>query len=616
LRKGDSPSVMGTEPIEKSEAMNNALLCLKLDADELLSEALVKAGEKIALPCNGRGSCGKCRAIVDGALFPPNDIEQQHLSSDELAAGVRLTCQARSSGGEVRFYSLPKVSDFGILVDGIGTAAAVDSNLSVTKLTLDQPTHDSLSEWHRIVAAGTPSDPPPLSMLQRLPTALAEATESLEVATFAQRLASIRPAGSRQPYYGIAYDIGTTTMVAYLVNLSNGKVVAALPRSNPQAAHGADVMSRIHHASQPSGLEQLNRELVAGMDDMAATLALQAGLAFTDIVAITAVGNTCMHHLLLGISPVSLGQSPYLPVFTEELFTWGKELGLARFAHCLVWTGPVVGGFVGADAVAAGVAGQLLRDEQPRLLIDLGTNGEILLSAHGRILACSAAAGPAFEGVQISCGMRAQEGAIDGFVIDDDGVKLHVLGEDAAPVGICGSGLIDAVAEMLRVGIIDETGRINSPTEVAASAGKAVASRLVEQDGSWGFQLTTGENALTLTQGDIREVQLAKGAIRAAIEICCDELQITSREITQVLLAGAFGNYIRKDNAVRLGLLPEIPLRRISSVGNAAGAGAVLALTSQQARAASIALAAQAVHVDLGGHLAFQEKFVDAMFFL
>lgn len=611
---------MGIEPVDKSVPMNNPLLTLQLAADELLAAALVNAGQKITLPCNGRGSCGKCRAIVDGALCPPNDIELQHLSPDELAAGVRLACQARASGGEVRFYSLPKVSDFGILVEGYDTSGAIDSNLTVTRLTLSPATHNSVSEWKRVTAAddanNLPSDPPPLFLLQNLPDVFAAAAGQVEVAAFAQRLVSIRPAKSRKPFYGIAYDIGTTTMVAYLVNLNNGKVVTVLPRSNPQAAHGADVMSRINHASQSAGLQQLHDELVAAMDDMAATLALQTGIAFTDIVTFSTVGNTCMHHLLLGISPTPLGQTPYLPVYTEELFTWGRDLGFSRFAHCLVWTGPVVGGFVGADAVAAGVAGKLLSDEQPRLLIDLGTNGEILLSAHGRILACSAAAGPAFEGVQISCGMRAQEGAIDGLVLDEDGVKLHVLGENVAPAGICGSGLIDAVAEMLRVGVIDETGRFNSPAEVAASTGPAVASRLVEQDGNWAFRLTTGEQALTLTQADIREVQLAKGAIRAAIEICCDEMKISSDEITQVLLAGAFGNYIRKDNAVRLGLLPAIPLRRINSIGNAAGAGAVLALASQQARAASVSLAAQAEHVDLGGHPAFQEKFVDAMLFL
>jgi uncharacterized 2Fe-2S/4Fe-4S cluster protein (DUF4445 family) len=315
---------------------------------------------------------------------------------------------------------------------------------------------------------------------------------SVETASFAGNLVTIRPGAKRNRYYGVAFDIGTTTMVAYLVNLRSGQVVAALPRSNPQAAHGADVMSRICFAEQPEGLARLQGEVTAAMSDMAMALATQRGLSLNDVVAISAVGNTCMHHLLLGIPPARLGQSPYLPVGRHELFSQGKDIGLTAFPDSLVWTGPIIGGFVGADAVAAGVAGQLLADPKPRLLIDLGTNGEILLSANGRVLACSAAAGPAFEGVQISCGMWAEQGAIDGVDISPTGVGLHVLGKDAPPRGICGSGLIDAVAEMLRTGVIDETGRFNSQEEVAASAGPPIAACLVEKDGNTVFRLAEG----------------------------------------------------------------------------------------------------------------------------
>lgn len=609
---------MSAEPQSNISANHAAALCLNLTKGSLLSEALIAAGESIALPCSGRGSCGKCRAVVKGAVAPPTELEQQHLSPADIAAGIRLTCQARSLGGEVQFFSLPQVSDYAILVEGYPKEAARDSNLELTTVDVSPSNHHSLSEWDRIQTAGNdhvgkwPATPP-LTMLRALPAALSESGGQVEIACFAGQPVSVRPSGRRNRYYGVAFDIGTTTMVGYLVNLRSGQVMTALPRSNPQAAHGADVMSRICYAEQAAGLARLQAEVTAAMAEMATTMALQKGLSLRDIVAITAVGNTCMHHLLLGIPPARLGQSPYLPVGRSEMFVRGSDIGLAGFADSLVWTGPIIGGFVGADAVAAGVAGQLLADDQPRLLIDLGTNGEILLSAKGRILACSAAAGPAFEGVQISCGMRAEQGAIDGVSFTPDGVQLHVLGKDAAPRGICGSGLIDAVAEMLRTGVIDETGRFNSAAEVAATAGPHVAAQVDESGQATVFRLAPG---VELTQGDIREVQLAKGAIRAAIEVCCSELGISSAEISEVLLAGAFGTYIRKDNAVRIGLLPELPLRQIRSIGNAAGAGAILALTSQAARANSVTLAARAEHIDLGGHPAFQERFVDAMLFM
>ena len=385
--------------------------------------------------------------------------------------------------------------------------------------------------------------------------------------------------------------------------------------ANPQAAHGADVMSRIVYASSAEGLTVLHREIASTMADMARTLASDRDIPARDIAVMSAVGNTCMHHLILGISPRQLGQSPYLPVHKSEVFSTGVQLELEGFADTLLWSGPIIGGFVGADAVAAAVAGRLLEDDEPRLLIDLGTNGEILLQAKGRVLACSAAAGPAFEGVQIRHGMRAEPGAIDGVSLSSTGLELHVLGENEPARGICGSGLIDLVAELLRLGMIDETGRLRTRDEVAALGYPKLAHHVIQTDDGLAFGLTESPNSIYLTQGDIRQVQLAKGAIRAAIEICCQRMDIHVSEISQVLLAGAFGTYIRKDNAVRIGLLPDIPLPRIDSIGNAAGAGAVLALTSRAARNAAVELAQRAEHVDLGGELAFQERFVDAMLF-
>lgn len=594
-------------------------LHLQMKDGELLADSLVAAGESITLPCSGRGTCGKCRARVFGALQAPNGIELQHLSTADLAAGLRLVCQARSSGGEVVVHSLPKASDFGILVDGCGDLHLGDSNLRLQRIHLPQALPESLSDWERLMSAsnGTMQDESPhLGLLRAVPEVVTGDAQQLEVAHFAERLLCIRPVDhGRLDYYGVAYDIGTTTLVAYLVDLQNREVIGALPRANPQAAHGADVMSRINVASEPEGLRLLHREIISVMEEMASTLASSTQVAPRNIVAMSIVGNTCMHHLCLGLSPTRLGQSPYLPVHRAEVFTTGAALGMDAFPDTVLWSGPLIGGFVGADAVAAAVAGQLLTDDQPRLLVDLGTNGEILLSAHGRIWACSAAAGPAFEGVQILHGMRAEPGAIDGVALSSDGVELHVLGDCDFATGICGSGLIDLVAELVRLDVIDGTGRLRSAAEVTAAGKPELARRVVETARGTAFRLTQEPQTIDFTQADIRQVQLAKGAIRAAIDICCVRAGITASDLDEVLLAGAFGTYIRKDSALRIGLLPSLPLPRIRSLGNAAGAGAVLALVSEAARAACIDLAARAEHVDLGGEPVFQERFMEALFF-
>ncbi|NLN19854.1 MAG: ATP-binding protein [Firmicutes bacterium] len=556
--------------------------------------------------------------MVSGALQPPNEIERQHLSSADLAKGFRLICQARSSGGEVVVHSLPEASDFGILTEGCGDLQVGDSNLHIWRVQVPQALPESRSEWERLEAAdnGVLMDQsPPLSLLRMIPEALSSDPRELEVVSFADRVIRVRPAEQGSlGYYGIACDIGTTTLVAYLVDLRSGKVLGAIPRANPQAAHGADVMSRIDAASTKEGLQLLHSSIITAIEEMAATLAASNALTPNDIAVIGVVGNTCMHHLFLGLSPIRLGQAPYLPVHRGESFTRGATLGMDVFAETLLWSAPLIGGFVGSDAVAAAVAGQLLKDDKPRLLVDLGTNGEVLLSARGRILACSAAAGPAFEGVQILYGMRAEPGAIDEVRLHPEGVDLHVLGDEPAR-GICGSGLLDLVAELVRLQVIDETGRLRPPEEIASSGLPGLAAHVIETDEQIVFRLTDSPQIIDFTQKDVRQVQLAKAAIRAAIDICCVYAEVSPDDLDEVLLAGAFGTYIRKESALRIGLLPSVPLPRIRSLGNAAGAGAVLALTSESARMAFIELAQKAEHIDLGSELAFQERFVEAMLF-
>ncbi|HHW10497.1 MAG TPA: DUF4445 domain-containing protein [Firmicutes bacterium] len=610
------------------------VIILDLPVGTPLVAALSAAGRSVALPCGGRGTCGKCRATVSGAISPPTPQEMKKLSPAELAAGVRLLCQVKSTGGEVAVADAPPSGTLTVLVEGYtpekaadaGTAHAEKAALAekAQTLAMHKVKNDDAaavrSRWEQLSAQVPPAlSAAALPLLRRL-GALYDKT-SLTAVAWAGQLAALTPAlKDDDTLYGIAFDIGTTTLVGYLVDLQSGQVVEAEPLGNPQEIHGADLMSRIAHAGAPVGLQELHEEITGALSAMARRLAERRGLPKEKVIAFTAVGNTCMIHLLLGVPPTSLGLSPYMPIFHQATVGWAQEIGITGFPHARFWTGPIIGGFLGADAVAAAVAGRLRRDDRPRLLIDLGTNGEILLSARGKLLACSAAAGPAFEGVHLTCGMRAEAGAISAVLFTPAGLELTIIGGHTVPRGICGSGLVDTVAGLVEAGIIDGGGRLLSAAEAQKSPAAApLADRLLETATGPVFRLHEGEPGnqppVDLSQKDIRDVQLAKGAIRAAIEIACQELGLSPTDLDEILLAGGFGTFIRAKSAVTMGLLPPVPLHRIRSIGNAAGAGSIMALVSPEAMAEMDHLAATAEHLELNTHAAFQERFIEAMMF-
>lgn len=523
-----------------------------IPAGTVIADYLAVTGRFTAMPCGGKGICGKCRAIIKGTVTPATNVELSTLTPAQLAAGYRLLCQARSTGGEVHLSNMPDSAEISILTD---------ADVKIPKE--DRPT-----------------------------ISLSTATE----------------------HYGIAFDVGTTTLVGYLVNLSTGRIVGVQAQANPQAMYGADVMSRIAFASTPTGLHTLHTQIIAALTHMAHQLINTYDVNEDQVTALSAVGNTCMHHLLLNLSPVSLGQAPYLPVQKEALHCTTAEVGFTSFTEATLWVGPIIGGFVGADAVAAASASLLRRDKQVRLLVDLGTNGEILLAAGDRLLACSAAAGPAFEGVNISCGMRAEPGAIFAVNINNNVTWQVIGGETIPPKGLCGTGLVDALAELIRTGLVDNSGRLLDADHARSKVSTTVAARLVPTERGLAFRLYEDDGvAVDITQADIRQVQLAKAAIRAAIEVLCLELNITPADITEVILAGAFGNFVQPKNVLRLGLLPPIPPERIRSIGNASGAGAVLALTSPRAIAECTLIASMAEHIELETNPCFQDRFISAM---
>ncbi|MDH4179765.1 MAG: ASKHA domain-containing protein, partial [Armatimonadota bacterium] len=359
----------------------------------------------------------------------------------------------------------------------------------------------------------------------------------------------------------------------------------------------------------------LNRAIIAVINDLVARASHEAGVSPQAIYEIAIVGNTCMSHLLLGVSPAGLGTVPFVPSFRSSQTVRAASLGIDVNPEGSIYVAPNIGSFVGADTVGVILAGELDRGDGLRIAVDIGTNGEIVVAKGGELYACSTAAGPAFEGAKISCGMRASVGAIDAVRIDDE-VDCHVIG-DVRPRGLCGSGLVDAIAELVRVGAVAETGRMLTREEASALPEK-VRERLVENEDGMEFVLARAGEAyadepLTLTARDVRETQLAKAAIYGGMELMLHQVGASPGDVAQLLLAGAFGNYIRRESALAIGLIPSVAAERIVSIGNAAGVGARLMLCSLSERRRAQEIARSTQHVELSEREGFYDRFADAM---
>jgi uncharacterized 2Fe-2S/4Fe-4S cluster protein (DUF4445 family) len=604
----------------------------------------------IDAPCGDRGTCGKCRIQIvslDSApddagadigpaptagkewdrstrstvpgpqahpVQPPTLPERTLLSPDELAQGWRLACQAVLAGSLTVMVPDRSLRPAVVPISEIEPMPFV-RRLAVTvpEPTLEDPAPD-LTRLRRAIGAETADVEISFALLRRLPFLLDSSSTHLSAVLAGSQILSLEAATADLGVYGVAVDLGTTSVVVALADLSAGRVLGIESRLNGQVNFGADVISRILHAStEPAGLDRLREAAVVSIDSALDSLLRAHGVARDQVYEVLVAGNSCMNHLLLGIDPRSLAAAPYQPVLAEPVTVRASEVGLRIHPEGLLYAMPNVAGFVGSDTIAVILATGMHQSQSVRLALDLGTNGEVVLGNRDRLLACSTAAGPAFEGARISRGMRATEGAIERVWIDGESVKLQVIG-DRAPVGLCGSGLLDAVAQMREVGVLSQSGRMATPETAASQLHASLARRLVREDGSVGFSLARrGRRSLLLTQGDVRELQLAKGAIRAGISILLDEYGIGHEDLEEVLLAGAFGSYINPSSALSIGLVPPVPRDRIAAVGNAAGQGAVMALLSTRFREEAAGIARSVEYVELSARPDFMDQFMEAM---
>jgi uncharacterized 2Fe-2S/4Fe-4S cluster protein (DUF4445 family) len=484
---------------------------------------------------------------------------------------------------------------------------------------------DSRSDWQRVTDClsvygdGYCSVSARIAVLRQLPHVLRSKDYRVTVVIHQDEIRGLEEGNSADTLLGIAFDIGTTTIVGYLMDLYTGRELQVVSALNPQNCFGADVISRITHVNQvENGLADLHSAVTNALDLLIGEAVENAGIKRADIYAVSVVGNTCMHHLFLGITPRQVALAPYVPAISEPVAVDPVDVRLAVNPAGKVFVLPNIAGFVGADMAAVLLATEMDQSREIKLIMDIGTNGEIALGSRNRIVACSAAAGPAFEGAQITYGMRGAPGAID-HVLFDDGVSFTVIG-DEEPKGVCGSALLDTVAGLLKLGIINDKGKYIEPGNITNAAGRMLKDRLVKHQGAWAF-LLTGDSAdpqgkkILITQHDITELQLAKGAIAAGIKTLMKTLGVETEQIQEVLLAGAFGNTLNPQSACTIGLIPQELESRIKMIGNAAGAGAKLALLSSQEYKRAAQLAKNVDYVELGSDREFMNNFVRAMLF-
>jgi uncharacterized 2Fe-2S/4Fe-4S cluster protein (DUF4445 family) len=587
-------------------------------------DAALELGIVIESTCAGIGTCAKCKVNIKEGVCSPAKVEEQLLTPQELAKGVRLSCQARLTGDSI--CVVPQESQiFGdqIMTEGRKGRFALDPD--VKKILVQVPPAElgeKYFDFEKLLAQlqqrGRRISQYDFHAVRSIAPLLRDNDYRLTAVVDQGHLLALEAGDTTQTLYGVAVDIGTTTVAAKLLNLHSAEVVAVASALNPQKAYGADVISRINYiVEHPGGLELLHRLIIKQMNELITQLCVKAEIQPENIYKLAVAGNTVMQHIVLNIDPRHLAYKPYTPAFQGPATLAAKALGLKINEHGGVYVLPNLACFVGSDITSVLTVLDLEEQDAVQLVVDIGTNGEMVLGSKNQVLCSSSPAGPAWEGAYITWGMRAARGAIERAEIVDGDLQFRTIGS-ADPIGICGSGILDLVCEFVRAGVIDKTGRILNVEEMPATVDEKLKARLVHHDnGSNHIAIAKidEERSIMLMQKDIREVQLAKSAIAAGIKILMKELNVQPEDIANVYIAGAFGNHVRGQDAIDSGLIPPAPPERIKFIGNAALAGAEAVLLSNEARRKAEHLAEIVGYVEISDRSDFHELFVESMHF-
>ena len=561
-------------------------------------------------PCGGNHTCGKCKVVIQSGTFSPLSAEEhKFLSNQEIESGVRLACLTHViDGGRVKIpqKTNANIRELGVLREVECLPAIVRKYLELNAPSATDQRDDQLRIQESLKTPVKFS----FDALRKLPQVLAEANYKLTVVKDQNTIIKVLPFNQTLSQFGVAIDIGTTTVVAYLIDGISGEVVATVSSMNEQKLYGADVISRIQYTIEhEDGLQILCDTIVKQVDRMIGILANRAKISTTAIDSAVFTGNTIMTHFLLGVSPKSIAMAPFQPVFTQIQKIPAQSLGLKLFEGEAVIL-PCVSGYIGSDITSGMVACDLQKDEKLKLLVDIGTNGEMVLGNSEFLLGCSTAAGPAFEGAEIRFGMGGTFGAISTFSMENGKISFATIGGES-PVGICGSGLIDIMAALIENNIVDDTGRMLKKEELSEPF-QNYASIV---DGEPAFIIAEGEMPIVMTQKDVRQLQLAKAAVAAGICSLVDSAGKTLKDVDTIYLAGGFGSFIDKHSATQIGLLPKETEDRICVVGNAAGMGAILAVKSEAILNKMIETAKNTQYIELSTSPKFQDFYMDSMFF-
>jgi uncharacterized 2Fe-2S/4Fe-4S cluster protein (DUF4445 family) len=604
-----------TQPVRINLVFNDR--AVRVPYGVTLFDAASWNGIAIDSTCGGHGTCKKCKVRITDGEVPVDTLDPRAFSPDELRGGWRLACRAIAThdlGVEVPpLQTRPKAA-----LVGVGRHVILRPSVQKRYLELDEPSlEDLVSDMERVVAAVDDFElRVELGAARGIGRTLRSSNFKVTAVICDDVLIDVEPGDTSERRHAIAFDLGTTTVVATLLDLATGQPLAVRSMLNRQQPFGADVISRVSATMLDEGaLDALQARAQETLAQLTQEVCAEAGVDPGEVYEITICGNVTMTQLVLGMDPEPLSMAPFIVTTHEFPQLQAADLGVPVHQRAPAFVFPSLGAYVGGDIVAGMLATGLTRDRRIRLFIDVGTNSEIALGCEERVVATAAPAGPAFEAAQIRCGMRAAEGAIEGVRIEDEDVALQVIG-DAEPVGLCGSGLVDCVAELVRSGLLDHSGRF-IPDEDAAERLPALASRLTKIGEERVFVMHwRGEDpaeSIFLSQRDVRELQFAKASIATGWKILLREYGIEPGDIQQVLLAGSFGAYLSPASAVRIGLVPRLALPRIVSAGNVAGEGAKIVALSHRERAEARSIVREVEYVELSGRADFNDLFVDEL---
>jgi len=611
---------------------------IEVDVGSSLLDAARLAGIKIESLCGGKTKCGKCKVKISQGAENVNEltvVEKDLVDSELLADGFRLGCAAKIESSKRFFGSVEEgshviveiapenqeraqkmLSEISEVSGGFTPLPLVRNHLvNVPEPTLEDPTPDFerlagfLNREYGLVDLEIGHD-----LLKELPDIVRENEWSMAVTVWDNKhILSIEKKKNLERTYGVAVDIGTTTVVGYLVDLSAGKVIATEGILNPQISYGEDIMTRMNYCIENSnGLNELHNVLIEALNNIIGKLCTKTETRLKDVFEASIAGNSVMQHIFLELSPKFIALSPYPPVIKKGINLKASDLGLKINPRANVYVLPIIAGYVGGDNIGVILSTNLYKEPELTLALDIGTNGEVVLGNRDYIEVCSCAAGPALEGASLKHGMRATTGAIEKVHIYNDTLDVeYETIDDVPPRGICGSGLIDLIAEMLKSRVISKMGAINLDLK---SLRVRERDKIPEFVIEWSDKTKNSVGDIVITQRDIGEIQLAKASLYAGASVLMKRRGIEEKDIDRILLAGAFGNYTSKESSKIIGLYPDIPLNKVKTIGNGAGTGAICALLSREKREDAQMISESARYVELTVTSGFEEELMSAMY--